>query len=161
MSSILALFFLLFAFGVLLYTFVWIARLLARRAEEAQRSSSPDAEDPAGPAEEEGGEPEQDEQTEAEIEQEQLQEKGVAMRSSATLGLILGILACLLVSFGPLIVTLSIASFYFSAQAIWVGLRYFRIFVIRAVFGVAFALGSVGLQYLALTGQLVAIPLVG
>ena len=141
--SILALLCLLFAFGVLLYTFVWIAQLLARKAKEAdlqkREEAVLEAADP-GEVTEEGD--------------EELKRRGGVMQTSATLGLVLAVLACLLVSLGPLVLTLSLAAVYFSAQALWVGLRYFRALIVRAIFGIGLGLGSVGLQYLVLTGQL-------
>lgn len=141
--SILALLCLLFAFGVLLYTFVWIAQLLARKAKEAdlqkREEAVLEAADP-GEVTEEGD--------------EELRRRGGVMQTSATLGLVLAVLACLLVSLGPLVLTLSLAAVYFSAQALWVGLRYFRALIVRAIFGIGLGLGSVGLQYLVLTGQL-------
>jgi hypothetical protein len=141
--SILALLCLLFAFGVLLYTFVWIAQLLARKAKEAdlqkREEAVLEAADP-GEVTEEGD--------------EELKRRGGVMQTSATLGLVLAVLACLLVSLGPLVLTLSLAAVYFSAQALLVGLRYFRALIVRAIFGIGLGLGSVGLQYLVLTGQL-------
>ena len=141
--SILALLCLLFAFGVLLYTFVWIAQLLARKAKEADLQKREEAVLEAA----EPGEV-------AEEGDEELKRRGGVMQTSATLGLVLAVLACLLVSLGPLVLTLSLAAVYFSAQALWVGLRYFRALIVRAIFGIGLGLGSVGLQYLVLTGQL-------
>ena len=141
--SILALLCLLFAFGVLLYTFVWIAQLLARKAKEADLQKREEAVLEAA----EPGEV-------AEKGDEELKRRGGVMQTSATLGLVLAVLACLLVSLGPLVLTLSLAAVYFSAQALWVGRRYFRALIVRAIFGIGLGLGSVGWQYLVLTGQL-------
>ncbi len=164
MFSILALLCLLFAFGVLLYTFVWIAQLLARRAEEAKQPTEKEEDQEGDELDDETEEPEEQKSPE-EILQEELKKKGGAMKTNATLGLILAALACLLVSVGPLsvgplILTLSVAALYFCTQAVWIGLRYFRTLVLRALIGVVLGVGSIGLQYLALTGQLAqTIPL--
>jgi hypothetical protein len=163
--SILALLCLLFAFGVLLCTFVWIARLLARRAEEAeQRRLVEDA--GGGEVDEEESDAEEAEEEEEpspeDLELEDLKKKGGMMKTNATLGLVFAILSCLLVSMGPLILTLTIAAFYFCGQALWIGLRYFRVFVGRAAVGIVVGAGGVMLQYLALTGQLTQlIPILG
>ena len=159
MFSIIALLCLLFAFGVLLYTFLWIAQLLVRKAEEADTEKREDVALEAG----ESGATEEEveeEKTPEETAQEELKRKGGAMQTNATLGLVLAVLACVPVSLGPLVVTLSLAAVYFSAQAFWIGLRYFRALIVRAIFGIGLGLGSVALQYLALTGQLAqVIPL--
>lgn len=154
MFSILALLCLLFAFGVLLYTFVWIAQLLARRADEAQQRRGEEAPIAEEETEQAPDEDEIPEPSPEELEQEVLRKKGGVMKTNATLGLILAVLACVLVTVGPLILTLSMAALYLCGQALWIGLRYFRVLVGRAAIGLAIGVGSVMLQYLALTGQL-------
>ena len=141
---LLSILFLLFAFGVLLWTFVWVARLLAARSQQGEAADStgqdlaPEDEDPASTAAEEQAE---------ELEQTR---KGTGV--NATLGLILSAFACLLFWFSPLIVVISMAGLWFSSQALWLGFRRFRVFIGRAAVGVALGLASFGLLFGYQTG---------
>jgi hypothetical protein len=145
--------FLLFAFGVLLWTFVWVARLLAAR-------SQPDVADPADQVSEVDAQDSQDvdatpqEESAAEEAAEELvrTKKGVGV--NATLGLILSVFACLLFWLSPLVLVLGMAGLWFSAQALWFGFRKFGVFIARAALGVALGIASVVLLFAYQTGQL-------
>ena len=141
-----AILFLLFAFGVLLWTFVWVARLLAARSQQA-----------AGPPELEPVAPEEPVPTPAEAAAEELEQTRKGTGVNATLGLILSALACLLFWLSPLVLVLSLAGVWFSGQSLWLGFRLFHVFIGRAGLGVALGLGSFGLQFGLQTG-LFALP---
>ena len=136
---------LVFAFGVLVWTFFWVARLLAARSRreaamtEASVSTDEEAVEETGPTEEEAAE---------ELERTK---KGVGV--NATLGLILSVLACLLFFLSPLTLVLSVAGLWFSANALWLGFRRFSVFIGRAALGILFGAASVGLHFGYLTGQ--------
>ncbi|MEE2834102.1 MAG: hypothetical protein VYD18_17215 [Candidatus Latescibacterota bacterium] len=136
---------LVFAFGVLVWTFFWVARLLAARSRreaattEASVSTDEEAVEETGPTEEEAAE---------ELERTK---KGVGV--NATLGLILSVLACLLFFLSPLTLVLSVAGLWFSANALWLGFRRFSVFIGRAALGVLLGTASVGLHFGYLTGQ--------
>lgn len=142
LSKLLSLLFLAFAFAVLVWTFVWVARLLARRAAAADsRGGEPvDAEpDPVRAA--------------AAAEEEERRRTGTGV--NATVGLILGLLACALFLLSPYALAISAAGIYFSASALWTGLRRFGAFLFRALVGLALSLASIGLHYgLVATGGL-------
>lgn len=123
-----------FAFGVLVFTFFWVARLLARRSSEREQGpeSAPD------PAAGEGEVP-------------TLQTVALP---HANLGLVLGILACLLFKVSPLLLIVSAFGALYSARALWAGLARFRVFLFRALAGLLLSLVSVGLHYLNDTGQI-------
>lgn len=133
---LLSILFLLFAFGVLLWTFVWVARLLTARSQQA-----------AGAQESSDAEAVEDEGSPEEAEAEQLEETKKRAGVNATLGLILSGLACLLFWLSPLIPVLSIAGLWFSANAVWIGFRKFSLFIGRAALGVLLGLASFGLHF--------------
>ena len=130
--KLLSLLFLTFAFAVLVWTFVWVARLLARRAASA---------------EDRGGRPAEVDLARAEAAAEEEQRRRTGTGVNATVGLILGVLACALFLLSPYALAVSTAGIYFSAGALWAGLRRFRIFLFRALVGLALSLASIGLHY--------------
>jgi hypothetical protein len=135
--------FLLFAFGVLLWTFVWVARLLTARSQQAANAEAQGRTDADTEAEEVNSE-------EAEAEALEETKKGVGV--NATLGLILSGLACLLFWLSPLMLVLSIAGLWFSGNAAWLGFRKFSVFIGRAALGVLLGLASFGLHFGYQTG---------
>ena len=99
---VLSILFLLFAFGVLLWTFVWVARLLAVRSQQrALELAEPPEDEPVEEAEE--ADPPPEEEAAGELASAK---KGVGV--NATLGLIL-------------------AGLWFSANALWIGLQRFAL----------------------------------
>ncbi len=136
-----AILFLLFAFGVLLWTFVWVARLLAARSQAGAGKSEPEPLPPDEPL-----------PTPAEEAAEELEQTRKGTGVNATLGLILSALACLLFWLSPLVLVLSLAGVWFSGQSLWLGFRLFHIFIGRAGIGVALGLSSFGLQFGFQTG---------
>lgn len=128
MFSVVGLLLLAMGFAVLLQTFAWISRLVARRARPtAQEGEPPIEERPSF---------------------------GVILHG-ANYGLILGILACLLFKvWAPLMLALSAAGIGFSVRTLVEGWRGYQIVVWRALTGLGLGLASVGLHYLNLTGQL-------
>lgn len=151
-----------FAFVVLVVTFLWIARLMAMRSSASHGGTpirggadgepiSPDLESEADPADD------VDDRPEAEDTEEDPDPRGVAVVTSSNLGLILGILACLLFKLSPLMVVLSVAGLYYSGGSLWGGIRRYRRIMHRAVIGLLLSVLSVGLHFLELTGQLSAI----
>ena len=144
MYFIAALFILAFAFGVLVVTFRWIARLLARRLHgvesatiEQERGGSP-TESPESP------EPTPEEEAPS----------GAGTIHGANFALVLGILAALLFKVSPLALMLPAAGIFYGGRALYEGIRYFQVVLIRALIGVVLSVGSIGLHYLNLTGQL-------
>ena len=158
LSSLLAVVLLGFAFAVLVVTFLWIARLMAiratKRADEGRSSresaTRPDSPDREIAADEADRSPEGD-------PQEEPDRTGVAVVASSRLGLILGVLACLLFKLSPLLIILSIAGIYYSVGALWGGFRRYRIVLYRSVVGLLLSVLSVGLHFLELTGQFSAL----
>ncbi|MFH1570358.1 MAG: hypothetical protein ABIL09_20370 [Gemmatimonadota bacterium] len=149
--NFIALLLLIFGFAVLLVTFLWVARLLALRAQERARA--------AGPAE--AGEPAPPDPlsaaTSAEAEAAAVEEARaarVAVSTGANLALILGLLAAGLFWLSPLFLVLSAAGVYYGCRSLWIGVRRYRTLIYRALLGVLLSLASVGFQYLYLTGQL-------
>ena len=153
-----SLLFLAVAFGVLVWTFVWVARLLAyreaererrdaeRKLKEAVAAATPaleaDLEDPASE------DPASRDEEEAEIER-----RRVGAGVNATLGLILSALACLGFWLSPLVLVLCAAGIYFSGNALYIGLRRFRVFIARAGLGLALGIASVILLFAHQLGQ--------
>lgn len=134
LSKLVSLLFLAFAFGVLVWTFVWVARLLARRAAAATAvAGAADPEPVADP-----------EAAAAAAEEEERRRTGTGV--NATLGLILGLLACALFVLSPYALAVSVGGTYFSGNALWIGLRRFHVFIFRAVVGLVLSLTSVGLH---------------
>lgn len=143
LSKLLSLLFLAFAFAVLVWTFVWVARLLARRAAAADSRGG----------ERVDAEPDPVRAAAAAEEEEERRRTGTGV--NATVGLILGLLACALFLLSPYALAVSAAGIYFSASALWTGLWRFGAFLFRALVGLALSLASIGLHYgLVATGGL-------
>lgn len=141
-SWLVSLVILVFAFGVLVWTFVWVAKLLVERGHHAQQPEPAEqAVEPPAP-------------TPEEIEAEELERQRTGVGVNATLGLVLSVLACLLFWVSPLFLVLSIAALWFSGNALWLGFRLFGVFIGRAALGVLMSMCSFGLHFLHLTGQI-------
>lgn len=136
---------LIFAFGVLLWTFFWVARLLTARGQREVAAIEPATVDEAA-IEATGPTPEEE-------AAEELERTKTGVGVNATLGLILSVLACLLFWLSSLTLVLSAAGLWFSANALWLGLRRFGVFIGRAALGIILGAGSVGLQFGYLTGR--------
>ena len=135
---------LIFAFGVLVGTFFWVARLLAARS---QRQAAPKA------ASGDAGAVVETALTAEEEAAEELERTKTGVGVNATLGLILSVLACLLFFLSPLTLVLSAAGLWFSANALWLGFRRFSVFIGRAALGTVLGAASVGLHFGYRTGQ--------
>ena len=144
MFETLALVLLALAFGVLLWTFVWVAKLLTHRAkvkEHAKKkviANQEIAEELAGEEEEEDEEP------------EMVRARGYG----ANYGLLLGGLSCGLFWLSPLVVALSFVGGFYSVRAITNGIRHFRMLVWRALFGLVLNIGGIALQFLSMLGMI-------
>jgi hypothetical protein len=140
MFETLALVLLALAFGVLLWTFVWVAKLLTHRAKVKERAKKKViaikeiAEELAGEEEEEDEEP------------EMVRARGYG----ANYGLLLGGLSCGLFWLSPLVVALSFVGGFYSVRAIANGIRHFRMLVWRALFGLVLNIGGIALQFLSM-----------
>ena len=140
MFETLALVLLALAFGVLLWTFVWVAKLLTHRAkvkEHAKKkviANKEIAEELAGEEEEEDEEP------------EMVRARGYG----ANYGLLLGGLSCGLFWLSPLVVALSFVGGFYSVRAIANGVRHFRLLVWRALFGLVLNIGGIALQFVSM-----------
>mgnify|MGYP001439966587 CR=1 FL=1 len=141
MFETLALVLLALAFGVLLWTFVWVAKLLTHRAKVKERAKKKViakkeiAEELAG---------EEDE------EPEMVRARGYG----ANYGLLLGGLSCGLFWLSPLVVALSFVGGFYSVRAIANGIRHFRMLVWRALFGLVLNIGGIALQFLSMLGMI-------
>ena len=144
MYSIAALFSLAFAFFVLVVTFRWISRLLARRLQDMAAGDG-DAEPAATP------EPSSEEAADEEPDE---RPSGAGTIHGANFALVLGILASSLFKISPLMLVLSVAGLFYGARAAYEGIRYFQMIIYRALIGVTLSLASVGLHYLNMSGQL-------
>jgi len=144
MFETLALVLLALAFGVLLWTFVWVAKLLTHRAKVKERAKKKViakkeiAEELAGEEEEEDEEP------------EMVRARGYG----ANYGLLLGGLSCGLFWLSPLFVALSFVGGFHSVRAIANGIRHFRMLVWRALFGLVLNIGGIALQFLSMLGMI-------
>ena len=144
MFETLALVLLALAFGVLLWTFVWVAKLLTHRAKVKERAKKKViakkeiAEELAGEEEEEDEEP------------EMVRTRGYG----ANYGLLLGGLSCGLFWLSPLVVALSFVGGFYSVRAIANGIRHFRMLVWRALFGLVLNIGGIALQFLSMLGMI-------
>ena len=144
MFETLALVLLALAFGVLLWTFVWVAKLLTHRAKVKERAkkkviaTKEIAEELAGEEEEEDEEP------------EMVRARGYG----ANYGLLLGGLSCGLFWLSPLVVALSFVGGFYSVRAIANGIRHFRMLVWRALFGLVLNIGGIALQFLSMLGMI-------
>ena len=163
--NVLAIALLVLGFGVLVVTFLWVARLLAMRgharaaAQLQQAIADHEVDQPEPPA---GAGPEEEEEEAAATEAEERRAMGRAVILGANLSLVLGVLACLLFWFSPLFAMLSAAGLYYAARCLWSAWRHFRIFVLRALIGLVLSAASLALHYLKLTDQLaVALPFLG
>ena len=144
MFETLALILLALAFGVLLWTFVWVAKLLTHRAKVKERATKKAiakkaiAEELAGEEEQEAEEPEM-----------------VGARGyGANYGLLLGGLSCGLFWLSPLVVALSFVGGFYSVRAMANGIRHFRMLVWRALFGLVLNIGGIALQFLSMLGMI-------
>ena len=147
MFETLALVLLLLAFAVLLWTFFWVARLLAHRAEEKQRLAKTAAAKKnkiVTPAEE------KEEKKEGEKEQEEPTKKVHGRGYGANYGILLGVLSCGLFWLSPLIMALSFVGCFYSVRALAYGVLHFRIVVWRAVGGLLLNIGGIALQFMAM-----------
>ncbi len=144
MFETLALVLLALAFGVLLWTFVWVAKLLTHRAKVKERAKRKAvakkeiAEELAGEEEEEDEEP------------EMVRARGYG----ANYGLLLGGLSCGLFWLSPLVVALSFVGGFYSVCAIANGIRHFRMLVWSALFGLVLNIGGIALQFLSMLGMI-------
>ena len=145
MYSIVALLSLAFAFFVLVVTFRWISRLLARRLRVAAGDRDAEAMATPAPSPEEAGDEESppDERP-----------SGAGTIHGANFALVLGILAASLFKISPLMLVLSVAGLFYGGRATYEGIRYFQMIIYRALIGVTLSLVSVGLHYLNMSGQL-------
>ena len=144
MFETLALVLLALAFGVLLWTFIWVAKLLKHRAKMKERgkkkviAKKEIAEELAGEEEEEDEEP------------EMVRARGYG----ANYGLLLGGLSCGLFWLSPLVVALSFVGGFYSVRAIANGIRHFRMLVWRALFGLVLNIVGIALQFLSMLGMI-------
>ena len=141
MFETLALVLLALAFGVLLWTFVWVAKLFTHRAKVKERGKKK-AVAKKEIAEEFAGEEEE--------EPEMVRARGYG----ANYGLLLGGLSCGLFWLSPLVVALSFVGGFYSVRAIANGIRHFRMLVWRALFGLVLNIGGIALQFLSMLGMI-------
>jgi hypothetical protein len=141
MFETLALVLLALAFGVLLWTFVWVAKLLTHRAKVKERGKKK-AVAKKEIAEEFAGEEEE--------EPEMVRARGYG----ANYGLLLGGLSCGLFWLSPLVVALSFVGGFYSVRALANGIRHFRMLVWRALFGLVLNIGGIALQFLSMLGMI-------
>jgi hypothetical protein len=141
MFETLALVLLALAFGVLLWTFVWVAKLLTHRAKVKERGKKK-AVAKKEIAEEFAGEEEE--------EPEMVRARGYG----ANYGLLLGGLSCGVFWLSPLVVALSFVGGFYSVRAIANGIRHFRMLVWRALFGLVLNIGGIALQFLSMLGMI-------
>jgi uncharacterized membrane protein YdbT with pleckstrin-like domain len=147
MFETLALVLLLLAFAVLLWTFFWVARLLAHRAEEKQRLAKTAAVKKnkiATQAEE------KEEKKQEEKEQEEPTKKVHGRGYGTNYGILLGALSCGLFWLSPLIVALSFVGGFYSVRPLANGVLHFRIVVWRAAGGLLLNIGGIALQFMAM-----------
>ena len=144
MFETLALILLALAFGVLLWTFVWVAKLLTHRAKVKERAKKK-AIAKKEIAEELAGEEEQEDE-----EPEMVRGRGYG----ANYGLLLGGLSCGLFWLSPLVVALSFVGGFYSVRAMANGIRHFRMLVWRALFGLFLNIGGIALQFLSMLGMI-------
>lgn len=79
---------------------------------------------------------------------------GASTIHGANFALVLGILAALRFMVSPLALMLPAAGIFYGGRALYEGIRYFQVVLIRALIVVVLSAGSIGLHYLNLTGQL-------
>ena len=144
MFETLALVLLALAFGVLLWTFVWMAKLLTHRAKVKERAKKKAVAKKEIAEELAGEEEEEDEQP------EMVRARGYG----ANYGLLLGGLSCGLFWLSPLVVALSFVGGFYSVRAIANGIRHFRMLVWRALFGLVLNIGGIALQFLSMLGMI-------
>jgi|GEM_PF-840502 len=134
------------AFVILLWTFLWVAKLMSHREKPRVGSIEQD-----GPvlAEDANGDVEEEE------EEDEPPEIGRGRGYGANYGLLLGGLSCGLffLTQTPLLLALSCVGFFYSARALVGGLRYFRVVVWRAVLGVLLNVASLAMHILFAIGQ--------
>ncbi len=142
MFETLALVLLALAFGVLLWTFVWVAKLFTQRAEVKERAKKKAVTKEQTAAQLAGAGEEEDE------EPEMVRGRGYG----ANYGLLLGGLSCGLFWLSPLVLALSFVGGFYSVRAMANGIRHFRMFVWRALFGLVLNVGGIALQFLSMLG---------
>ena len=145
MGSSLGIAVLVVAFFVLLWTFLWVARLMSHRDHRKKprvRITSEDS--PEGAP--------QDTPTIVAEEPEIVRGRGYG----ANYGLLLGALSCALffVTQTPLLLALTCVGFFYSTRALLRGLRHFRVVVWRALAGVLLNLAALAMHVLFAMGQL-------
>jgi protein-S-isoprenylcysteine O-methyltransferase Ste14 len=142
MFETLALVLLALAFGVLLWTFVWMAKLFTQRAEVKERAKKKAVTKEQTAAELAGEEEKEDE------EPEMVRGPGYG----ANYGLLLGGLSCGFFWLSPLVLALSFVGGFYSVRAITNGIRHFRMLVWRALFGLVLNVGGIALQFSSMLG---------
>lgn len=128
------------AFVVLLWTFLWVARLMSHRESPRARHV-----------------PNQSSETVPAItEEEEIPELVRGRGYGANYGLLLGALSCGLffIVQSPLLLALTCVGFYYSGRALLGGLRHFRVVVWRALLGLLLNITSLAMQVLFAMGQL-------
>jgi hypothetical protein len=132
------------AFVILLWTFLWVAKLMSHREKPRVESLRKDV---SALVEEDDGEAEAEEEDQPEI----MRGRG----SGANYGLLLGGLSCGLffLTQTPLLLALSCVGFFYSVRALVRGLRYFRVVVWRALLGVLLNVASLAMHILFAVGQ--------
>lgn len=142
MGSSLGIAVLVVAFVVLLWTFLWVARLMSHRDHRKKPRARIASENM----------PEDAPTVLAEEEPEHVHGRGYG----ANYGLLLGALSCALffVTQTPLLLALTCVGFFYSGRALLRGLRYFRVVVWRALAGVILNLAALAMHVLFAMGQL-------
>lgn len=122
------------AFAVLVWTFFWMAHLMARRAQAGAASAPSSAVEPVGPD-----------------EPKRIRGRGYG----ANYGLLLGCAACGSFFFWPSPLLLAVAGvgLFYSGRSLVRGLRYFRVIVWRALLGVLLNAALPLMLFLYDTGQ--------
>lgn len=169
MFSVVVLALLVVGFVVLVVTFFWVSRLLAIRASENAARNEPADADQGAAAPGDGGDKSDladvAEETTTDTHNSQKVALGTGAEGTdstgaraaiqgATLGLILGILACALFTVSELMIILSGGAIFYSGRALYYGLRRYVTIIWRALLGFLLGVVSLGLHYLSLSGQL-------
>lgn len=143
MGSSLGIAVLVVAFVVLLWTFLWVARLMSHRETPRARILTT-------------GTPEDVPQDMPTVVVEEEPEIVRGRGYGANYGLLLGALSCALffVTQTPLLLALTCVGLYYSARAVLRGLRHFRVVVWRALAGVILNLAALAMHVLFAMGQL-------
>ena len=152
---LLALLILVFAFIVLVWTFVWVARLLAARQAGAvtllpgqapglaAATATAPHEAVAAAAQAAEAQTAAAQAAAAQAAEAEAQRRRTGVGVNATLGLVLSALACAGFWLSPLVLVLSAAGVWFSGSALWAGLSRYRVFLGRAGLGLVLGIVSV------------------